>query len=159
MDENTALNDTTNATIKDQEWKKKGYTSLVVSLALLLVVAFYAGQSRGARTSLAGSGGTASLMMLSNDADSMEPPTSICFPITDVTDCVKAKDNDDVQCVWNYSCYLGRYECTRMSNDADSMAPPKVTCDCITEQDACTFDSNGNQCRWYNKEAYCGFYW
>ena len=68
MDENTALNDTTNATTKDQEWKKKGYTSLVVSLALLLVVAFYAGQSRGARTSLAGSGGTASLMMLSNEA-------------------------------------------------------------------------------------------
>ena len=55
MDENTALNDTTNATTKDQEWKKKGYTSFVVSLALLLVVAFYAGQSRGARTSLAGS--------------------------------------------------------------------------------------------------------
>ena len=68
MDENTALNDTTNATTKDQEWKKKGYTSLVVSLALLLVVAFYAGQSRGARTSHAGSGGTASLMMLSNEA-------------------------------------------------------------------------------------------
>ena len=56
MDENTALNDTTNATTtKDQEWKKKGYMPLVVSLVLLLVVAFYAGQSRGARTSLAGS--------------------------------------------------------------------------------------------------------
>ena len=54
--ENTALNDTTT---KDQDWKtKKGYGPIIVavSLALLLGVAFCAGQSRG--TSLAGGSGT-----------------------------------------------------------------------------------------------------
>ena len=54
--ENTALNDTTT---KDQDWKtKKGYGPIIVavSLALLLGVAFCAGQSRG--TSLAVGSGT-----------------------------------------------------------------------------------------------------
>ena len=115
MDENTALNDTTHATTtKDQEWKKKGYTSLVVSLALLLVVAFYAGQSRGARTSLAGSGGTASLMMLSNNADSTTPIfPSVCAPIMVPHDCVAAKETDGVECIWSYSHILERPACMR----------------------------------------------
>ena len=52
--ENTALNDTT---IKDQDWKqKKGYAPLIVLTAVLLGVAFCAGQSRG--TSLAVGSGT-----------------------------------------------------------------------------------------------------
>jgi len=47
--ENTALNGTTTTTTKDQEdWKqKKGYTPLIVLTTVLLVLAFYAGQSRG----------------------------------------------------------------------------------------------------------------
>ena len=115
MDENTALNDTTNATTKDQEWKKKGYTSLVVSLALLLVVAFYAGQRHGARTtSLAGLGGTASLMMLSNNADSTTPIfPSVCAPIMVPHDCVAAKETDGVECIWSYSHILERPACMR----------------------------------------------
>ena len=71
--ENTALNDTTT---KDQDWKqKKGYVPLIVLTAVLLGLAFCAGQSRG--TSLAvGSGttrggttATASLMMAHDDDD------------------------------------------------------------------------------------------
>ena len=106
--ENTALNDTTT---KDQDWKtKKGYGPIIVavSLALLLGVAFCAGQSRG--TSLAvGSGTTrggttaiASLTMMSNDADSMEPPKSTCKKIKNEADC-----NERKKCKWRESrgCY------------------------------------------------------
>ena len=54
MDETTALNDVTTTTTTTE---KKGYTSLAMSLALLLGIGFYAGQIHGG-TSLAGVGGT-----------------------------------------------------------------------------------------------------
>ena len=101
--ENTALND---ATTKDQDWKtKKGYGPIIVavSLALLLGVAFCAGQSRG--TSLAvGSGTTrggttaiASLTMMSNDADYMQ---QYCSVHTDRASCVAATGFYDDPCIW-----------------------------------------------------------
>lgn len=55
--EHTALNGTTTAT--NHDWKeKKGYTSLVVFVALLLGLAFYAGQIRGMSLAVAGGGTT-----------------------------------------------------------------------------------------------------
>ena len=146
MDENTALNDTTNATTtKDQEWKKKEYMPLVVTLVFLLGLAFYAGQSRGTRTR---SGGTASLMRMSNEADLTARHTSICLPFQNEPDCVKTTDDDGVECVWYYSYQLQYAACYYYTDVPRS-------CDLITEQDACTFDSYGNQCRWYT--TYCGF--
>ena len=67
--EHTALNGTTTAT--NHDWKeKKGYTSLVVFVALFLGLAFYAGQIRGTSLAVAGGtirGATASLTMSHKD--------------------------------------------------------------------------------------------
>ena len=135
MDENTALNDTTNATIKDQEWKKKGFLPLVVILVVLLGLAFYAGQSRGARTtSLAGSGGTASLMMLSNEAVP-------CTQIPTKDDCVKAYDNNGIQCVASYSYYLRRDACMKITAVPTSVCPPLTdVTDCVNKRDMDTVE-------------------
>ena len=130
MDENTALNGTiattTTTTQKHDGKEKKGYLPLVVTLAFLLGLAFYAGQRHGVRTSLAGSGGTASLVIPKylqdeenyNDAlhptlaPSTAPPfSSGCAPITVPIDCVAAKDADGVECWWYYSFHLGRDAC------------------------------------------------
>ena len=133
MDENTALNDTiatTTTTQKHDGKEKKGYLPLVVTLVVLLGLAFYAGQSRGARTtSLAGSGGTASLMMLSNEAVP-------CTQIPTKDDCVNAYDNDGIQCVASYSYYLRRDACMRITAVPTSVCPPITDLiDCVKAQD------------------------
>ena len=90
--------------------EKKGYTLLVVSLALLLGVTFYAGQMHGgARTSRAVDGGTtrgatmaASLTMMSND------PRQFCYMHTDRASCVAATGPppfSDVPCIWDMRTY------------------------------------------------------
>ena len=103
MDENTALNEATTTT-PTTTIEKKGYTLLVVSLALLLGVTFYAGQMHGARTSRAVDGGTtrgatmvASLTMMSNDADYMR---HYCSVHTDRASCVAATGFYDDPCIW-----------------------------------------------------------
>ena len=94
--ENTALNDTTT---KDQDWKqKKGYVPLIVLTAVLLGLAFCAGQSRG--TSLAvGSSAGANLNLQWPPVD-MEPPKPFCVLIKDKADCLNATDDDGTQCYW-----------------------------------------------------------
>ena len=80
--ENTALNGTTTTTTKDQEdWKqKKGYTSLIVLTAVLLVLAFYAGQSRGSNVAggtTRGATATASLTYSSTSSGKLVSPKEL----------------------------------------------------------------------------------
>jgi len=80
--ENTALNGTTTTTTKDQEdWKqKKGYTPLIVLTTVLLVLAFYAGQSRGSNVAggtTRGATATASLTYSSTSSGKLVSPKEL----------------------------------------------------------------------------------
>jgi len=100
MDETTALNDVTATTTitKKHDWKgKKGYMPLVVSLALLLGVAFYAGQIDG-RTTRAAAAEAATGMDAAN-ADAASNVGRVC---------AKSSGTFDSQTDFCYTCGSGK---------------------------------------------------
>ena len=101
MDETTALNDVTATTTitKKHDWKgKKGYMPLVVSLALLLGVAFYAGQIDGRTTRAAAAEAATGMDAANADAASNEAEFT----------CAKSSGTFDSQTDFCYTCGSGK---------------------------------------------------